>query len=431
MGKRKVDIVTMGCSKNLVDSEQLLAQFHRNGYEIQHDPAEISGDIVIVNTCGFIGDAKAESVDMILELAEAKKRGEISQLYVMGCLSERYKEELQTEIPNVDKYYGKFDWPQLLKDVNQNNKYHTGAGRYITTPNHFAYLKISEGCNRTCSYCAIPLITGKHISRPIEAIVDEVKGLVQQGVKEFQVIAQDLTFYGYDLYKESRLADLIDKLACIPGVEWLRLHYAYPTNFPFQILDVMKRHDNVCNYLDIALQHVSDNVLQGMKRNVSKQQTYDLITKIREMVPGIHIRTTFMTGFPGETDKDFEDLLAFVKWANFDRLGVFPYSEEEDTWSANNLKDDVPKEVKEERAERLMLLQEGISEELNAKKIGQRLKVIIDRKEGDHFVGRTEFDSPEVDPEVYIEATDLLIGNFYTVEITDYEIYDLFGKLVQ
>lgn len=419
----------MGCSKNLVDSEKLLAQFQMNGYAVEHDPSVVSGDIVVVNTCGFIGDAKEESVDMILELTEAKKRGEIKQLYVMGCLSERYREDLEKEIPDVNKFYGKFDWIQLLKDINQNNKYHTGTGRYITTPKHFAYLKISEGCNRNCTFCAIPIITGKHVSRPMEEIEEEVKQLVAQGVKEFQVIAQDLSYYGHDLYKTSKLAELIDRLADIEGVEWIRLHYAYPNNFPYDILEVMKTRKNVCNYLDIALQHISDPILKNMKRHVTKEETYALVEKMRALVPGIHLRTTFMTGFPGETEAQFEELMDFVRWAKFERLGVFPYSEEDGTWSQLNLEDNVPQAVKEERAERLMMLQEDISEQNNSSKLGSVLKVLIERKEGDKYVGRTEFDSPEVDPEIYVTSQDLIIGQFYNVRVTGFELYDLFGEI--
>lgn len=431
MQKKTVDIVTLGCSKNLVDSEKLLRQLEACGYKVTHDSPSPKGEIAVINTCGFIGDAKEESINTILEFCEAKAQGKIRKLYVMGCLSERYLSELAQEIPQVDHYYGKFDWGKLVEDLGHEYHDELALERKLTTPSHYAYLKISEGCDRRCAYCAIPIITGRHVSRPIEEIETEVRYLVGQGVKEFQVIAQELTYYGVDLYKKQCLPELIDRLATIPGVEWIRLHYAYPAAFPEELLDVMARHDNVCRYLDIALQHISDPVLRRMQRHVTKQQTYDLIRMMRERVPGIHLRTTMMVGFPGETDEDFKELIEFVKFAKFDRLGAFAYSEEEGTYSAEHYDDDVPEEVKQSRLDKLMAVQQRISAELTAQKVGQTFKVIIDRIEGDYYIGRTEFDSPEVDPEVLIPLTDgkLRIGEFYQVKVTDSDDFDLYGHI--
>lgn len=433
MHKKTVDIVTLGCSKNLVDSEKLLRQLEANGYKVTHDSPSPKGEIAVINTCGFIGDAKEESINTILEFCEAKAQGKLKKLYVMGCLSERYLKELSQEIPQVDRYYGKFDWEKLLEDLGKEYCEDLSLERKLTTPSHYAYLKISEGCDRHCAYCAIPIITGRHVSRPIEDIEKEVRYLVSQGVKEFQVIAQELTYYGVDLYKKQCLPELVDRLANIPGVEWLRLHYAYPAAFPVELLDVMAKHDNVCRYLDIALQHISDPVLRRMQRHVTKQQTYDLINLMRERVPGIHLRTTMMVGFPGETDEDFNELIEFVKFAKFDRLGAFAYSEEEGTYSAEHYEDDVPEDVKQSRLDKLMAVQQRISAELTAKKVGQTFKVIIDRVEGDYYIGRTEFDSPEVDPEVLIPLSDgdLNIGQFYQVTITDSDDFDLYGRVVK
>ena len=403
MSNRKcLDLITLGCSKNLVDSEKLIRQLELNGFEVTHDAEKPKGEIAIVNTCGFIGDAKEESINMILELAERKKQGKLRQLIVMGCLSQRYLQELKIELPEVDRFYGKFDWEKIIEDLGGLYRKEACNERRLTTPSHYAYLKISEGCNRHCAYCAIPIITGKQKSRSIEDIVEEVEDLVAKGVKELQVIAQELTGYGTDLYGKQMIAPLIDRIAEVPGVEWIRLHYAYPANFPMELLQVMKRHDNVCKYLDIALQHISDGQLSAMHRHITRQQTYDLIETIRQEVPGIHLRTTLMVGFPGETDEDYQQLLDFVKWAKFERMGAFAYSEEEGTYAAEHYKDDVPDDVKQARLGKLMRVQQQISEEVQQGKVGQTLKVIIDRKEGDYFIGRTEYDSPEVDPEVLI-----------------------------
>lgn len=429
---RSVDLITMGCSKNLVDSEQLLNQFKEHGFEVFHNPEETHGDIAVINTCGFIADAKEESINMILELCELKERGKLNAVYVMGCLSERYVQELSEEIPQVDKYYGKFNWKELLNDLRSEYNENTLHNRVLTTPRHYAYLKISEGCNRTCAYCAIPIITGKHVSRPMEEILDEVRYLVSQGVKEFQVIAQELTYYGVDLYHERRLPELIERMAAIPGVEWIRLHYAYPTHFPMDLLRVMREHDNVCKYLDIALQHISDRVLDRMQRHITMQETVDLIRTIRQEVPGITLRTTLMVGFPGETDEDFEELQHFVREARFDRMGAFAYSEEEGTYAALNYEDNVPDELKQKRLDKIMRLQERIAAELSAEKMGNEYRVIIDRKEGNYYVGRTEADSPEVDCEVLIEENGkaLSVGDFYQVKIVDAEEFDLYGEIV-
>ena len=427
---KKVDVVTLGCSKNLVDTEFLIRQFEANGIQVAHDAEQPDGEVAIINTCGFIGDAKEESIDTILSFVEAKKRGDIKQLYVMGCLSERYLEQLGQEIPEVDKFYGKFDWKNLISEIGATYRRDLMNERSLTTPGHYAYLKISEGCNRTCSYCAIPLITGKHKSRSMDDLLDEARRLRDGGVKELQMIAQDLSFYGYDLYKDYKLSQLTEELAKIDGIEWIRLHYAYPAGFPMDVLKLMQENPKVCNYLDIALQHISDNMLGLMRRNVSKSQTYRLIEEMRQRVPGIHLRTTFITGHPGETEADFQEMVQFVKDARFERLGVFPYSHEDDTYSYKKYQDDIPFEVKQERADHIMEIQNGISKEINQEKVGRTMKVIVDREEGDYFIGRTEFDSPEVDQEVLLPIetnADLIIGEFYQVDITDSEDYDLFG----
>ena len=429
---KTIDIISLGCSKNLVDSETLMGLMEANGYQCTHDSDDPQGEIVVVNTCGFINDAKEESINTILEFAQAKTEGRIEKLFVMGCLSERYLADLEKEIPEVDGWYGKFNYKKLLKDLN-GEEYNACEGkRHITTPRHYAYIKISEGCDRHCAYCAIPLITGKHQSRPMQDILDEVRYLVSQGTKEFNVIAQELTYYGVDLDGKQHIAELIGQMADIPGVEWIRLHYAYPTHFPWDLLRVIREKQNVCKYLDIALQHVSDNMLSRMRRHVTKDETYELVRRMREEVPGIHLRTTLMVGFPGETDEDFEELKAFVKWARFERMGAFSYSEEEGTYSADNFEDDVPEDVKQSRLDKLMRIQQNISAELEAEKVGKVFKVIIDRREGDYYIGRTEFCSPEVDPEVLIPAAEakLAIGNFYDVMITDSEEFDLYGTTI-
>lgn len=428
----KIDVITLGCSKNLVDSERLLRQLEAVGYEVTHDAEELDGEIAVVNTCGFIADAQEESINMILELAQRKTEGQLKKLYVMGCLSERFMDELGKEIPEVDRYYGKFDWTRLLSDLGHEYNETISNERRITTPSHYAYLKISEGCSRRCAYCAIPIITGAHRSRPMEEILDEVHHLVSQGVKEFQVIAQELTFYGLDLYKERRIAQLVQAMADIPGVEWIRLHYAYPTDFPMDLLDVMSRNDNVCKYLDIALQHISNNVLDAMHRHITKEETYTLIEQIRKQVPGIHLRTTLMVGFPGETDEDFEELCEFVRWARFERMGAFAYSEEQGTPSAKLYEDNIPEEVKQERLSRLMRLQQRISAEIQQDKVGQEMPVIIDRIEEEWYVGRTEFDSPEVDPEVLIPvgSAQLSPGTLCKVRITQADDFDLYAEVL-
>lgn len=429
----KIDVITLGCSKNLVDSERLMRQLESVGYEVAHDAETLTGDIAVVNTCGFIADAQEESINMILELAQRKTEGKLKKLYVMGCLSERFMDELGQEIPEVDKYYGKFDWTHLLDELGHEFNENIANERHLTTPSHYAYIKISEGCNRHCAYCAIPIITGPHRSRPMEDILEEVKHLVSKGVKEFQIIAQELTFYGMDLYRERRIAQLIQAMADIPGVEWIRLHYAYPTDFPMELLPVIRNNSNVCKYLDIALQHISDNVLDAMHRHIGKQETYNLITRIRKEVPGIHLRTTLMVGFPGETDENFTELCEFVRWAKFERMGAFAYSEEQGTPSAKLYTDDIPQEVKEERLSRLMRLQQKISAEVQESKVGSEMKIIIDRLEGEWYVGRTEYDSPEVDPEVLVSATDnsLIVGQFYNVRITRAEDFDLYAEPVR
>ena len=433
MKHKTVDIITMGCSKNLVDSEMLMGLFEKNGFKCTHDSDNPQGEIVVINTCGFIADAKEESINTILEFCEAKKENRVERIYVMGCLSERYLTDLEKEIPEVDGWYGKFNYRQLVDDLLESEKeIERNARRVITTPNHYAYIKISEGCDRHCAYCAIPLITGKHQSRPMEEILDEVKWLVSQGTKEFQVIAQELTYYGVDLYGEQRIAELVERMAKIEGVEWIRLHYAYPAHFPWDLLRVMRENDNVCKYLDIALQHISDNMLQRMRRNVTKEETMTMIERMRKEVPGIHIRTTLMVGFPGETDADFNELLEFTRWARFERMGAFAYSEEDGTYSAEHYDDDVPEDVKQKRLDRLMRLQQNISAEIEAAKVGKTMKVVIDRMEGDYYIGRSEFCSPEVDPEVLIRKDNgiLTIGEFYQVKIVDSEEFDLYGEVV-
>ena len=430
MRKNTIDIITLGCSKNLVDSERLIRQLELCGYKVTHDSANPQGEIAVINTCGFIGDAKEESINTILEFCQAKEEGRIKQVYVMGCLSERYLKELGKEIPQVDKFYGKFDWTNLLEDLGKSYDETCGYERRITTPKHYAYLKISEGCDRHCAYCAIPIITGKHVSRPIEEIVVEVESLVAKGVKEFQIIAQELTYYGVDLYKRQAIAELVERVADVKGVKWVRLHYAYPTNFPMDLLRVMREKKNVCKYLDIALQHVSTSVLANMRRHVDKDATYGLISMLRKEVPGIHIRTTLMVGFPGEGETEFEELKEFVKWAKFDRMGAFAYSEEEGTYAARHFKDEISDEVKQKRLSELMALQQEISAEVQNRKVGAVLKVVIDRIEGEYYVGRTEFDSPEVDPEVLIPVSEgrLRLGCFYDVEIVDSDDFDLYGR---
>lgn len=443
MKNNQIDFITMGCSKNLVDSEQLMRKFENLGYHCVHDSKHPQGDIAVVNTCGFIESAKEESINTILEFVDAKNRGKLRKLYVMGCLSQRYQKELEENIPEVDKFYGKFNYNQLLKDIGpapsdvvsdsfSARRVDSNSRRMLTTPSHYAYIKIAEGCDRHCAYCAIPLITGKHVSRPMEDILKEVEELVSEGVSEFQVIEQELTYYGIDLYGKCRIAELIDRMANINGVKWIRLHYAYPNQFPLELLDVMRKHDNVCKYLDIALQHISNHMLQRMHRHVSKQETIDLIRTIRERVPGITIRTTLMVGFPGETDEDFNELVDFVKQEKFERMGAFAYSEEEGTYSAEHYKDDVPPEVKQARLDKLMAVQEKISGDIEAAKVGKTFKVIIDRKEGNYYVGRTEACSPEVDPEVLIpiEEKKLRVGHYYNVLMTDSDEFDLYGKVV-
>ena len=430
---KTIDIISLGCSKNLVDSETLMGLMEANGYACTHDSDDPQGEIVVVNTCGFINDAKEESINTILEFAQAKTEGRIEKLFVMGCLSERYLADLEKEIPEVDGWYGKFNYKQLLKDLEGEQFEACEGHRHITTPKHYAYIKISEGCDRHCAYCAIPLITGKHQSRPMEEILDEVRYLVSQGTKEFNVIAQELTYYGVDVDGQQHIAELIDKMAEIEGVEWIRLHYAYPTHFPWDLLSVMRKHNNVCKYLDIALQHISDNMLTRMKRHITKEETYDLVERIRREVPDIHLRTTLMVGFPGETQEDFDELIAFTKWARFERMGAFAYSEEEGTYSEQHYEDDVPEDVKQQRLDKLMRVQQRISEEIEAEKVNSIQRVIIDRQEGDYYIGRTQYCSPEVDPEVLIPVTDrwLEIGEFYDVLITDSEEFDIYGITIK
>ena len=441
MKKNQIDFITMGCSKNLVDSEQLMRQFKNQGYRCVHDAKRPQGEIAVINTCGFIESAKEESINTILEFVEAKNEGRLSRLYVMGCLSQRYQQELEESIPEVDKFYGKFNYKQLLSDIGParrddvssetfgESREKVSTGRVITTPRHYAYIKIAEGCDRHCAYCAIPLITGRHVSRPKDDILREVEALVAEGVKEFQIIEQELTYYGVDLYGKPQIAELVSRMADIKGVKWIRLHYAYPNQFPLELLDVMAAKPNVCKYLDIALQHISDNMLDRMRRHVTKQETLDLIKTIRERVPGITLRTTLLVGFPGETDDDFNELVDFVRETRFERMGAFVYSEEEGTYSARHYEDDVPEEVKQRRLDKLMAVQQEISADIESAKVEQTLKVIIDRKEGNYYVGRTEACSPEVDPEVLIPAENrrLRTGCFYDVKITDSDEFDLYG----
>lgn len=434
MTKKTIDFITLGCSKNLVDSEKLMGLFEANGYHVTHDSDDPHGEIVVINTCGFIEDAKQESIDTILEFAQAKTDGKIERLYVMGCLSERYLADLEAEIPEVDGWYGKFNYKELLNTIGTIGAIDTithPAPRKLTTPCHYAYIKISEGCDRHCAYCAIPIITGKHQSRPMGEILEEVRALVAQGTKEFQIIAQELTYYGVDIDGKQQIAELIEKMADIKGVEWIRLHYAYPAHFPWELLRVMREKKNVCKYLDIALQHISDHMLSRMQRHVTKKETYELIKRMREEVPGIHLRTTLMVGFPGETEEDYQELLDFTRWARFERMGAFAYSEEDGTYSAKHYQDDVPADVKQARLDRLMRIQQNISAEIEAAKIGQILRVVIDRLEGDWFVGRSEFCSPEVDPEVLISAREsLTIGAFYDVRVTDAEEFDIYATTI-
>ncbi|MBR4843193.1 MAG: 30S ribosomal protein S12 methylthiotransferase RimO [Bacteroidaceae bacterium] len=426
-----VDIITLGCSKNLVDSEKLIAQFRANGLKVRHDPEKVSAETVVINTCGFIGDAQEESINMILECTELKKAGKIGKIYVMGCLSQKFHKELMAEIPEVDGWYGKFDWDGILKEMGRKWHGEIENDRVITTPPHYAYLKIAEGCNRGCAYCAIPLMTGKYRSRSQEDILDEARKLVNKGVKEIQLIAQDLTYYGTDIARKPAIAELVQRISDIPGVEWLRLHYGYPNDFPMDLLPVMRERDNVCKYMDIALQHISDNVLKRMHRNITAQQTRELLACIREEVPGIHLRTTLMVGFPGETDDDYAQLLEFIKEQRFERLGAFAYCEVDGTYSALHYKDDIADEVKQSRLSRLMRIQQDISADISASKTGKTFKTMIDRLEGDYYVGRTEFDSPEVDPEVLIKAdNELPVGEFVNVRITDADAFDLFGRVI-
>ena len=428
MRKNKIDIISLGCSKNLVDSERLMRQFEAAGYRVAHNADRVDGETVVVNTCGFIADAQQESIDTILSLGEAKRQGKIRNLLVMGCLSERFRADLIDALPEVDRFYGKFDWKGMLADLGHAYRYDIDRERHLTTPNHYCYLKISEGCNRFCAFCAIPLITGRHTSIPMPELLDEVRQLVYKGVKEFNVIAQDLSSYGLDLENRMMLPELIDRMADIEGVEWIRLHYAYPTQFPYDILPVMASRDNVCSYLDIALQHISDKVLTNMRRHISRQETLDLLARLRNEVPGIHIRTTLMVGFPGEGEQEYEELLDFVKTARFERMGAFAYSEENGTWAAQNLTDDIPDEVKQDRLHRLMALQEDISLDIQEQKVGQTLRVIIDREEDDYYIGRTQWDSPEVDPEVLIsKEKPLAIGEFAQVKITQALPFELLG----
>lgn len=434
MKKGHIDVISMGCSKNLVDSERLLRRLSAKGYEVRHDPEKPDGEWVVVNTCGFIQDAKEESIQLILELTELKKSRKIGKIVVMGCLSQRYMDDLKTEIPEVDIWYGKFDWKTFIEDLPDRGKNKETKPkdweRNLTTPPYSTYLKISEGCNRFCAFCAIPLITGRHTSRPIEEILEEVKQLTGEGVREFNVIAQDLSSYGTDIYGRHALAELIDRMAEIDGVEWIRLHYAYPSDFPMDILDVMARRDNVCKYIDIALQHIADPVLDNMRRHINAEETRKLIAEMRRRVPDLKIRTTLMVGFPGEGEQEFAQLVDFVKEEKFERMGAFAYSEEDDTWAAKNLDDNIPEEVKQRRLDTLMEIQEEIAYQNNLDMVGLEVRVLVDRIEGDYRIGRTQWDSPEVDPEVYVEGSDAQPGDFINVKITGAEPFELFGKLV-
>ena len=434
MKKGLIDVISLGCSKNLIDSERLLRRLSAKGYDVRHDAEAPNGEWVMVNTCGFIQDAKEESIDMILQLGQLKKTRKIGHIAVMGCLSQRYMDDLKAEIPEVDIWYGKFDWKDFIDRLPERNAIPDERPkeweRTLTTPPHSTYLKISEGCNRFCAFCAIPIITGRHTSRPIEEILDETKDLVAKGVSDFNIIAQDLSSYGTDLYGRHALPELVDRMAQIPGVEWIRLHYAYPSDFPMELLDVMARHDNVCKYLDIALQHVSDNVLSNMRRHINGQQTRELLAEMRRRVPGLKIRTTLMVGFPGEGEEEFEELLDFVREQRFERMGAFAYSEEDDTWAAKNLSDDIPQETKQARLDRLMEIQQEIAYQRNLEMVGQTVRVLIDRVEGDTRIGRTQWDSPEVDPEIYVKGSDAEPGEFINVKITGAEPFELFGELV-
>ena len=426
---KTIDVVTMGCSKNLVDSERVIKMLEDTGFSVTHNSEAFTGDIAVINTCGFIGDAKEESIEMILNAIAAKNEGSIKELYVMGCLSERYRQELIEEMPEVDGWYGKFDWVKLASDLSKRHPGCATWDRVLTTPRHHAYIKIAEGCNRFCSFCAIPLITGRFKSRPIEEILDEVTELVSRGVKEFNVIAQDLSSYGTDIYGEHRLAELIDRMSRIEGVEWIRLHYAYPADFPWEVLDVMNERPNVCKYIDVALQHVSNPVLANMRRHIDGKGTREFLEKLRAAVPRIHIRTTLMVGFPGEGEMEFEELKQFVKEQRFERMGAFAYCEEEDTYGAKHFNDDIPQEVKERRLDEIMSIQEDIAYEHNRSKVGQQMRVIIDTVTTEHYIGRTEFDSPDVDPEVLVEKTvELHPGDFVEVEITDALPFELMAR---
>ena len=431
MKRKTIDIITLGCSKNLVDSEHLMRQLEEAGFHVTHDAERPKGEIAVINTCGFIGEAQEESINMILELGEQKQKGRIGKLFVMGCLSERFLKDLEKELPEVDRFYGKFNWKELISDLGKSYHQELATDRVLTTPRHYAYVKIGEGCNRTCSYCSIPIITGAYQSRPMDEIVDEVRGLVAQGVKEFQMIAQDLTFYGLDRYKRMALPELVERVSDIPGMEWIRLHYGYPSHFPYDLLPVMRERDNVCKYMDIALQHISDPMLRMMRRNITKAETYELLERMRREVPGIHLRTTLMVGHPGETEHDFEELIRFVKDIRFERMGAFAYSHEEGTYAYQHYKDEIPQEVKQDRLDYLMRVQEGISADVNASKVGQTFRVIVDREEEDFYVGRTQYDSPEVDPEILISKdTPLSPGSFYQVKVIDAQAFDLYGKVL-
>jgi ribosomal protein S12 methylthiotransferase len=430
--KNKVNVVTLGCSKNIVDSEVLMGQLRANKFDVEHEGASDDHQIVIINTCGFVENAKQESIDTILRYAEAKKKGAVEKLYVTGCLSERYKKDLEKEIPEVDAYFGTRELPKILKTLKADYRQELVGERLLTTPQHYAYFKISEGCDRPCSFCAIPLMRGKHVSVPMEELVLRAKKLAASGTRELLLIAQDLTYYGLDIYRKRNLAELLDRLSDVEGIDWIRLHYAFPSGFPMEALDVMKNRPNICNYLDMPLQHISDPMLKSMRRGTTKQKTIELVDKIREKVPGIALRTTLIAGYPGETEQDHDDMLRWVESTRFERLGIFTYSHEENT-HAFSLKDDVPAKLKKKRADAVMAVQQEISYQLNQQKVGQQFKVLIDRREGDHYVGRTEFDSPEVDNEVIVQAnadTYLRIGDFADVRITSATDFDLVGFLV-
>lgn len=428
--KKKINIVTLGCSKNIVDSEVLYSQLKANNIEVEHESAKDDANIVVINTCGFIDNAKQESVDTILRYVEAKQQGQVEQVFVTGCLSQRYKPDLEKEIPEVDQYFGSMHLPQLLNALGADYKHELIGERSLTTPQHYAYLKIAEGCDRPCSFCAIPIMRGKHVSKPMEQLVKEAQHLVKNGTKELLIIAQDSTYYGLDLYNDRKLPDLLRALSDVNGVEWIRLHYAYPSQFPLEVLDVMRERENICKYIDMPLQHISDNMLKTMRRGITRKRTEELVDMVRQKVPGIAFRTTLIAGHPGETEDDFEQLADFVKQSRFERLGIFTYSHEEGTHS-HTLADDVPQEVKEERAATIMEIQQDISAQVNKSRVGQTLKVLIDRKEGNHFIGRTEFDSPEVDNEVLIPAENYVrIGDFVQVKITSAEEFDLYGTPV-